>query len=165
MTALRISKTYIPKPHELLPRWHVFDASQRPLGRMATQVARILQGKHRPLYTPNLNTGDFVIVINASRVMFTGEKLDQKLYRRHSGYPGGLRELTLRQMLQRNPTEVVREAVKGMLPKNTLGAHMLKRLKVYPGDTHPHQAQVASSGASKVGGVAQEAQEAQGGEQ
>lgn len=138
----RRDTTYIPKLGELKPRWHVIDASEQPIGRLATQVARILQGKHVPYYTPFLNTGDFVVVTNAARVRVVGSKDVQKVYYRHSGYHGGLRVITLREMLDQHPERAIEHAVKGMLPKTAMGRAMLKRLKVYPGQDHPHQSQV-----------------------
>ena len=144
MVALKIKRTYVAKPRDLEPSWHLFDAKENPLGRMATEIATILQGKHRAMYTATLNTGDYVVVINASKVKVTGKKVTQKKYYFHSQYPGGLRTFTLEQMLGRNPKRVVELAVRGMLPKSTLGRQMLKRLKIYPGETHPHQAQLSS---------------------
>ena len=143
--ATKRMKTYSAKPSEMEPFWHVIDATGRPLGRLATEVARILQGKHRPTYTPHILTGDFVVVVNASQVGTTGQKLEQKVYYRHSGYPGGLRATPLQQVLARHPDRAIRHAVKGMLPKNALARHMLRRLKVYAGADHPHQAQVAGA--------------------
>ncbi len=140
-------KTYITRPSDIERKWHVFDASEKVLGRLASEVARLLMGKHKPIFTRNLDTGDFVVVINAGRVRVTGNKLKQKLYYRHSGYPGGLKSTSLEEMMQTNPTRVIEYAVKGMLPHNRLGARMLKKLKVYVGDTHPHLAQ--TEGASK----------------
>ena len=125
--------TYFPKPGEIVRKWHVVDADGQTLGRMASQVARILMGKENPQYTPFLDTGDHVIVINAERVKLTGNKIDQKIYRHHSGYPGGLKEIPIRRMLERRPEEVVREAVLGMLPKNKLRARRAKKLRVYAG--------------------------------
>jgi large subunit ribosomal protein L13 len=134
-------KTWNAKPNELERRWYVVDADGRTLGRLATQIAETLRGKGKPEYTPHVDTGDFVIVVNADKVAVTGKKLDQKMYHRHSGYPGGLRSRTLRTQLERQPTEVVRKAVKGMLPRNRLGRAQLLKLKVYAGPTHPHEAQ------------------------
>jgi large subunit ribosomal protein L13 len=138
-------KTYSTKSSDLTPQWHVIDASGKTLGRLASVVATLLMGKHKPIYTPNLNTGDFVIVVNAAKVRVTGNKAQQKVYYRHSGYPGGLKSVTLERMMQTHPTRVIEYAVKGMLPHNRLGRDMLRRLKVYAGDTHPHQAQVGKS--------------------
>jgi len=135
-------KTYSTKSSDLKPEWHVIDASGKILGKLASEVATLLMGKHKPIYTPHLNTGDFVIVTNAVKVRVTGKKAQQKIYYRHSGYPGGLRSTTFTKMMETHPTRVIEYAVKGMLPKNRLGRDMLRRLKVYPGDTHPHQAQV-----------------------
>jgi len=137
----RMHKTYMAKPGEVTREWYVVDASGKTLGRLATEIARILRGKHKPQYTPHVDVGDFVIVINAEKIAVTGRKLDQKRYYRHSGYPGGLHSITLRRMLEKHPERVIRLAVKGMLPKNRLGRRMLKKLKVYAGPEHPHQAQ------------------------
>lgn len=138
-------KTYSAKASEMKPLWHVMDATGRPLGRLAVEVARILQGKHRPTYTAHLLTGDYVVVVNASQVGVTGRKLDQKMYYRHSGYKGSLKTTPLRRMLATHPERVIQLAVKGMLPQNALARHMLRRLKVYAGPEHPHQAQVAGA--------------------
>ena len=147
MAVLKIPRTYVAKPSTLAPEWHLFDASKQPLGRLASEIARLLQGKHRPYYTTTLMTGDFVVVTNAARAMFTGRnKLQQREFHFHSGYPGGLRTFTLEQMLARRPGQVVKIAVEGMLPKTTLGRQMLKRLKVYPTRVHPHHAQIAGYG-------------------
>ena len=134
-------KTYSAKPHEIEQAWYLVDADQRTLGRLATEIADTLRGKNKPAYTPHVDTGDFVIVVNAEKVRVTGKKLDQKIYYRHSGYPGGLRERTLAEQLARRPEEVIRKAVKGMLPKNKLAAAQLRKLKVYAGPEHPHAAQ------------------------
>ena len=121
--------------------WYIVDAQGQTLGRLATQVATILRGKHKPLYTPHIDCGDYVIVVNAEKVHVTGQKMTQKKYYRHSGYPGGLREITLRDQLQKFPNRVIESAVRGMLPKNRLGRRLFKKLKVYPGPVHPHEAQ------------------------
>ena len=134
-------RTYIPKPAEISRDWVVVDASNQILGRLATEVARVLRGKHKPEYTPFLDTGDFVIVVNAERVAVTGRKMEDKLYYRHSGHPGGLKVETLRERLDKYPERAIRAAVWGMLPKNRLGRKLLKKLKVYAGPDHPHQAQ------------------------
>ncbi len=134
-------KSYVAKPHEVERKWYVVDAEGKTLGRMASEVAKILRGKHKPIYTPHVDTGDFVIIINAEKVVLTGKKLDQKMYRWHTGYLGHLRERTYRQMLSQKPEKVVYEAVKGMLPKNSLGRKMVKKLRVYRGSEHVHQAQ------------------------
>ncbi len=126
--------------------WHVVDAAGKTLGRLASEIAVLLQGKHNPAYVTYLNTGDFVVVINAEKVRVTGKKLEQKIYYRHSGYHGGLTEQTLSAVLEKHPTRVIRGAVKGMLPKNTLGRRMLSRLKVYAGGAHPHEAQTSAKG-------------------
>jgi large subunit ribosomal protein L13 len=134
-------KTHSTKPSEIERQWYVVDAEGRTLGRLASEIAKILMGKHKPIYAPNLDTGDYIIVINAGKVHVTGHKMDQKMYYRHSGYPGGLKGLTLREQLNRHPTRVIRSAVRGMLPHNRLGRAMLGKLKVYAGDAHPHAAQ------------------------
>jgi large subunit ribosomal protein L13 len=134
-------KTYTAKPGEIERQWYVVDAEAKTLGRLATQIADVLRGKGKPAYTPHVDTGDFVIVVNAEKVHVTGQKLDQKIYYRHSGYPGGLRERTLREQLARRPEEVLRKAVKGMLPKNKLASAQLRKLKIYAGPDHPHAAQ------------------------
>jgi len=135
------AKTYTAKPGEIERRWHVVDAEGQTLGRLATRIADVLRGKDKPVYTPHVDTGDFVIVVNAEKIAVTGKKLDDKIYYRHSGYPGGIKQRTLREQLERRPTEVIRKAVKGMLPKNKLAAAQLTKLKVYAGPEHPHAAQ------------------------
>lgn len=134
-------KTYYAKPGEVEREWLLVDATDIPLGRLASEVASILRGKRKPQYTPNVDTGDFVVVVNASKVKLTGNKLADKKKYRHSGYPGGLKETAISEMLAKRPERVVEGAVKGMLPKNTLGRAMGKKLKVYGGPDHPHQAQ------------------------
>ena len=134
-------KTYSAKPHEIEQSWYLVDADARTLGRLATEIADLLRGKGKPAYTPHVDTGDFVIVVNAKKIHVTGKKLEQKIYYRHSGYPGGLRERTLAEQLARRPEEVIRKAVKGMLPKNKLASAQLRKLKVYAGPEHPHAAQ------------------------
>jgi len=134
-------KTYIPSQNELTRRWHLIDANSRVLGRIATEAAKLLQGKHNPRYTPFLDTGDHVIIVNAERIKLTGRKTEQKLYRHHSGYPGGLTETRAKSLLQDKPTRVVEKAVRGMLPKTKLGNTMYRKLKVYAGPEHPHSAQ------------------------
>jgi len=134
-------KTWNAKPGELERSWFVVDAEGQTLGRLATRVADTLRGKRKPQYTPHVDTGDFVVVVNAEKVSVTGKKLDDKIYYRHSGYPGGLKSRTLREELDRRPTEVIRKAVKGMLPRNRLGRAQLRKLKVYAGPDHPHEAQ------------------------
>ena len=133
--------TYVPRPSTVERQWHVIDAGQQVLGRVATVAARLLQGKHKPQYAPFLDTGDFVIITNAQQVKLTGAKEEQKLYRRHSGYPGGLREERAKTLRQRIPTRLVESAVRGMLPKSKLGKQMYRKLKVYAGSEHPHAAQ------------------------
>ncbi len=132
-------KTYVPK--EIEPRWVLVDAQGKTLGRLASEIAKILRGKHRPDYTPNMLTGDYVVVINAEKVHLTGNKLQQKTYTRYSGYPGGLKRIPAATMLERHPERIIEHAVKGMLPKGSLGRRMFKRLKVYAGGQHPHAAQ------------------------
>jgi large subunit ribosomal protein L13 len=134
-------RTHSTKPSEIERQWFVVDARGQTLGRLASEIAKILKGKHKPIYAPHLDTGDFVIVINAEKVHVTGSKMDQKMYYRHSGYPGGLKSITLREQLKRHPTRVIRSAVKGMLPHNRLGRAMLRKLKVYAREAHPHEAQ------------------------
>jgi len=134
-------RTYNPKAADIQRAWHVVDAEGLVLGRLASEVARVLRGKHKPIYAPHIDTGDHVVIVNASKIAVGGAKGTDKLYYRHSGYPGGLRHETFEHLLARSPERVVRLAVKGMLPKGPLGRHMLKKLKVYGGPTHPHQAQ------------------------
>ncbi len=131
-------KTYSTKASEIKREWHLIDATDQVLGRLATQVARLLMGKHKPIFTRNLDTGDYVVVINADKVRVTGNKAKQKVYYRHSGYPGGLKTITYDKLMETNPTRVIEHAVKGMLPHTRLGADMMKKLRVYVGDTHPH---------------------------
>lgn len=134
-------RTYTPKADEIERKWWVVDAADKPLGRLATEVARVLRGKHKPMYTPHLDTGDHVVVLNASKVALTGKKADQKTYFRHSGYMGGEQHIPFRRMLAAHPERVIERAVKGMLPKNALGRSMYLKLKVYGGGEHPHQGQ------------------------
>jgi large subunit ribosomal protein L13 len=135
------AKTYTTRESEIDRRWFVVDAADQTLGRLASRIARVLEGKHKPTYAPNLDAGDFVVVLNARRIAVTSDKLESKLYIRHSGYPAGYREETLGHLLERRPEEVIRRAVKGMLPRTKLGVQQLRKLKVYPGSDHPHQAQ------------------------
>lgn len=134
-------RTYTPKPGEVERRWHVIDATDVVLGRLASQAATLLRGKHKPTFAPHVDTGDFVIIVNADKVALTGSKLDQKKAYRHSGYPGGLRATSYAELMAKAPERVVEKAVRGMLPKNTLGRKQLSKLKVYAGAAHPHQAQ------------------------
>ena len=136
-----IEKTFTPKPQDITRNWWIVDAEGQTLGRLASKIAWILRGKHKPIYAPNLDTGDFVVVINAEKIRVTGNKLDQKEYNRHSLYPGGLTTITLRDQLKQHPDRVIEAAVRGMLPKNTLGRAMFKKLKIYAGPAHPHEAQ------------------------
>ena len=138
---MTLQKTWTAKPGEVSRDWYVVDAEGKTLGRLATQIADTLRGKNKPQYTPHVDTGDFVVVINCEKIQVTGAKLDKKIYYRHSGYPGGLRQRTLREQLDRRPTEVIRKAVKGMLPRNKLAAAQITKLKVYVGPEHPHEAQ------------------------
>lgn len=134
-------KTYAVKANEVEREWFVVDAEGKTLGRLASQIAMILKGKHKPIYSPHLDVGDYVIVVNAEKVRVTGRKLEQKFYYRHSGYPAGLKSISLKDQLSRYPTRVLEAAVRGMLPKNRLGRRMIKKLKIYAGPQHPHQAQ------------------------
>ena len=146
-------KTYSTKVSEIKREWHVIDATDQVLGRLATQVTRLLMGKHKPIFSRNLDTGDFVVIINAEKVRVTGNKAKQKVYYRHSGYPGGLKSITYDKLIQTNPTRVIEYAVKGMLPHTRLGASMMKKLRVYVGDTHPHPAQTKASSTEVEGKV------------
>ena len=134
-------RTYSAKPGEITREWYLVDAEGQTLGRLATQIADRLRGKGKAAYTPHVDTGDFVVVINAEKIAVTGKKLDEKMYYRHSGYPGGIKERSLRVQLERQPTEVLRKAVKGMLPKNRLARQQITKLKIYAGTAHPHEAQ------------------------
>ena len=134
-------KTFVAKEQDIQKKWFLVDAENRVLGRLATQIAIRLRGKHKPVFTPHVDTGDFVVVINAEKITLTGSKLDKKVYYRHSGYIGGLKKITARRLLEEKPEEVLRLAVKRMLPKNSLGRRQLKKLKIYKGADHPHEAQ------------------------
>jgi large subunit ribosomal protein L13 len=136
-----MNKTHVTKPADIKRQWFVVDAEGQTLGRLASEIAEILKGKHKPTYSPDVDCGDYVIVINAEKIKVTGRRLDQKIYYRHSGYTGGLTEITLREQLERYPTRPLESAVLGMLPKNSLGRKMSKKLKLYTGSEHPHQAQ------------------------
>ncbi len=138
-------RTYIPKPAEIDRKWLVVDASDKVLGRLASEVATLLRGKHKPSYTPHLDVGDFVVVVNADKVKLTGQKVEEKVYYRHSGKPGSLKMETAREMLDKHPERLIQFAVWGMLPKNRLGRKLLKKLKVYTGAKHPHEAQQPST--------------------
>jgi len=138
-------RTYSTRAKDVERQWHVVDASGKTLGRLVSRIAVLLMGKHKPQYVPYLDTGDYVVVINASKVKITGNKMKQKTYYRHSGYPGGLKSVTLERLLQTYPTRVIEHAVRGMLPHSRLGRAMFKKLKVYEGDSHPHKAQVGNS--------------------
>lgn len=135
-------KTYMAKKEEFVPRWYFVDAQGKSLGRLAVRLATILMGKHRPTYTPHVDTGDFVVVVNAEKVGISGKKLDQKFRLTYSGYPGGLKKKSLRKVMEQKPTTIISEAVRRMLPKSKLGKHMLTKLKIYAGPDHPHEAQV-----------------------
>lgn len=141
-------KTYSTKSSDIKREWHLLDASGKVLGRVAAQAARLLMGKHKPIYTPHLDTGDYVLIINAAQVRVTGKKAQDKTYSRHSGYPGGFKSTTLEELMLAHPTKAMEEAVKGMLPQNRLGRAMFKKLKVYPGAEHPHQSQLGGKTAS-----------------
>ena len=134
-------KTFIAKEHEVEKKWHLIDARDRILGRLASKIAIILRGKHKPIFTPHMDAGDYVVVVNADKVALTGDKLEKKIYYRHSGYVGGLKEVPAKEMLLRRPENLIKLAVKGMLPKNSLGRRQLTKLKIYAGPDHPHQAQ------------------------
>ena len=133
--------TYSPKKGEIERKWYILDASGKPLGRVATEAAKLLRGKHKPTFTPNADTGDFVIVLNCKDAVLTGRKLDQKVYRHHSGYIGGMKEISARVMMEKTPEKAMMHAVKGMLPHNSLGRQMIKKLRVYAGSEHEHAAQ------------------------
>jgi len=134
-------KTYSPRPQDAQRNWHVMDAKDRILGRMATEIAVKLRGKDKPEFAPHMDMGDFVIVVNAEKIKVTGNKLNQKKYHRYTGYPGGIREISLEKLIKKSPEEVIRRSVRGMLPKNKIGRDLLKKLKVYSGPSHPHKAQ------------------------
>jgi large subunit ribosomal protein L13 len=134
-------KTYQAKKEEIDPKWYLVNAEGKVLGRLSTELAKILKGKNKPIYTPHVDTGDFVVVVNAGKVTLTGKKLKDKIYYRHTGYPGGIREMSAEKLLAKKPTEMIRMAVRGMLPKNSLGRQMLRKLKIYAGPGHPHEAQ------------------------
>lgn len=138
-------RTYSTKVSDIERDWWLMDASGKILGRLASEAARLLKGKHKPIYSPHLDVGDYVIVVNAAKVRVTGSKLTKKIYYRHSGYPGGLKSISLKRMMETHPTRVIEHAVRGMLPHNRLGAAMFKKLKVYPGPEHPHQGQVKAT--------------------
>ena len=134
-------KTFVAKEHEIEKNWHLIDASDKVLGRLATEIATILRGKKKPIFTPHMDAGDYVVVVNAERVVLTGNKLEKKTYYRHSGYVGGLKQTTAKEMLEKKPENLIKLAVKGMLPKTSLGRRQLTKLKVYAGPDHPHEAQ------------------------
>jgi large subunit ribosomal protein L13 len=138
---MTVQKTYIPKAGEITQDWYLVDANGQTLGRLASKIAAVILGKHKPNFTPGVDTGDFVVVINAERIAVTGKKLDDKVYHSHTGYPGGLKSITLRQQLVKFPDRVIRAAVWGMLPHNKAGREMIKKLKIYAGPDHPHSAQ------------------------
>ena len=140
-----MNRTYMANEADVTKKWYVVDAEDKVLGRLAAEVAHRLRGKHKPVYTPHADTGDFIIVVNAEKIKMTGRKLDRKKYYRYSGFIGGMKEITARKQLQKKPEDIVRHAVKGMLPKNSLGRRMFKKLKVYAGPDHPHQAQQPES--------------------
>ena len=133
--------TYVLKGNEIERKWYIIHAANKPLGRVATEAAKLLRGKHKPTYTPNMDAGDHVIILNASEAIFTGKKLDQKIYRHHSGYIGGMKETTARVMMEKNPEKAMMLAIKGMLPKNSLGRQMIKKVRIYAGSEHENAAQ------------------------
>jgi large subunit ribosomal protein L13 len=134
-------KTYQAKKEEIDHKWYLVNAEGKVLGRLSTELAKILKGKNKPIYTPHVDTGDFVVVVNAGKVTLTGKKLKDKIYYHHTGYPGGIKEMSAEKLLAKKPTEMIRMAVRGMLPKNSLGRQMLRKLKIYSGPNHPHEAQ------------------------
>jgi len=134
-------KTQVAKKEEVNRDWYLINAEEKVLGRIATHIANVLRGKNKPTFTPSVDTGDFVIVVNANKIALTGNKLNDKMYYSHSGYPGGIKSINVGKLLEKKPGDIIKKAVKGMLPKNKLGAHMLKKLKVYSGSEHPHKAQ------------------------
>jgi large subunit ribosomal protein L13 len=134
-------KTQVAKKEEVNRDWYLINAEEKVLGRIATHIANVLRGKNKPTFTPSVDTGDFVIVVNANKIALTGNKLNDKMYYSHSGYPGGIKSINAGKLLEKKPADIIKKAVKGMLPKNKLGAHMLKKLKVYGGSEHPHEAQ------------------------
>ena len=134
-------KTYQAKKEEIDRKWYLVNAEGKVLGRLSTELAKILKGKNKPIYTPHVDTGDFVVVVNAGKVTLTGKKLKDKIYYHHTGYPGGIKQMNAEKLLAKKPTEMIRMAVKGMLPKNSLGRQMLRKLKIYAGPNHPHEAQ------------------------
>mgnify|MGYP001818414112 CR=1 FL=1 len=136
-----MQNTYVPKPDEITREWYLVDANDQNLGRLASEIAQIMLGKHKPIFTPGVDTGDFVVVVNAERVSVTGNKMEDKFYYRHTGYPGGLKKISLKDQLAKHPERVLKSAVWGMLPHNKYGKHVLKKLKVYAGPDHPHGAQ------------------------
>ncbi|MCF8009165.1 MAG: 50S ribosomal protein L13 [Halanaerobiales bacterium] len=133
--------TYMAKPNEVEKKWYIVDAKDKTLGRLSSKIATVLRGKHKPEYTPHVDTGDFVIVVNAEKVALSGKKWDEKMYYKHSQYPGGLKEMTYGELKKKKPEEIIRHAVDGMIPNNKLGKKMMKKLKIYAGSKHPHQAQ------------------------
>ena len=144
-------KTYVPKLKDIERKWHLIDADGQTLGRLSSQVAKLLMGKHKPMFANNIDTGDYVIVINAAKIRVTGNKAREKLYYRNSGYPGGMRSISLGDLLKLHPTKVIEYSVKGMLPHTSLGRSMYKKFKVYAGDKHPHHAQLAAAKATDKG--------------
>jgi large subunit ribosomal protein L13 len=141
MEMMSVDKTYVPKSGEITQEWYLVDANDQNLGRLAAKIARVLLGKHKPNFTPGMDTGDFVIVVNCERIRVTGNKMEEKIYYRHSNYPSGLKSVSLRQQLEKHPERVIRAAVWGMLPHNKFGRQLIKKLKVYAGPDHPHEAQ------------------------
>lgn len=140
-----MTKTYLEKPANVQRKWYLVDAEGKTLGRLAAKVATLLRGKHKPTFTPHVDTGDHVVIVNAEKVVLTGNKMESKTYSTHSGFPGGLKTLTAEHIHRKDPTKLLTKAIEGMLPKNPLGNHMAKKLRVYAGSTHPHQAQKLES--------------------
>ncbi len=140
-----MTKTYLEKPANVQRKWYLVDAEGKTLGRLAAKVATVLRGKHKPTFTPHVDTGDHVVIVNAEKVVLTGNKMEDKTYSTHSGFPGGLKTLTAEHIHRKDPTKLLTKAIEGMLPKNPLGNHMAKKLRVYAGETHPHQAQKLES--------------------
>lgn len=145
-------KTFMEKTADVQRDWYVVDAADQVLGRLSTQIATLLRGKHKPTFTPHIDGGDFVVVVNAEKVRVTGRKFEQKMYYRHSGYPGGFKQIPYRRMMEKHPDRIIRFAVKGMIPKTRLGRQLMRKLKIYPGPTHPHAAQLPRIYTPRVNG-------------
>lgn len=145
-------KTFMEKTADVQRDWYVVDAADQVLGRLSTQIATLLRGKHKPTFTPHIDGGDFVVVVNAEKVRVTGRKFEQKMYYRHSGYPGGFKQIPYRRLMEKHPDRIIRFAVKGMIPKTRLGRQLMRKLKIYPGPTHPHAAQLPRIYTPRVNG-------------